>query len=284
MRPPAQFEIEKYANEIFTADIEDRAAAYAKHQARALAKARASNNSGASLPVLIKCKQERLRAEILLLAGAWVDAATIFAVALGDWAEKDLEKAAKQMAAGINSALRGELDLRAARTKRPRNSSGGEREIHSAMKSTLRRAHLRFKAQRIKIERGLEKGVRALELAPEGGKATAMQGEVLIAGANDYQKTASPGTESNEKVPASLKRTRREPHPNPEIILAGKNRITYDTASDILGVTKRRVSQLVLEGHLIPVGKGHAKQISTASISVRLCLPTNSEEGGNKKK
>ena len=155
MNPPSHMEIEKLAIEIFGAGIEDRTDGYAKHQAKVLSDARLTNNAGAYLPALIKCKQDRLRAEILLLADAWVESATIYAVALGKWAQKALEKAATQMAGGTNSAIRGGLDLHATRTRTPRSNSGGEREIHNAMKLALREANLKLKTQRIKAERSL---------------------------------------------------------------------------------------------------------------------------------
>jgi hypothetical protein len=84
--------------------------------------------------------------------------------------------------------------------------------------------------------------------------------------------------------PLSPKRTKRQPHPNPESILTGKDRVTFQTASTLLGVTERRVRQLVDEGNLETVGKGHAKRITASSISRRLNARTNSEESGNARK
>src|SRR5208282_1236861 len=88
----------------------------------------------------------------------WVEAATIYGAPLGQWAHKALEQAAALMAAGTNSALRGELDLHAARTRTARSNTSGEREIHKAMSSALREAKLRLTTQRIKTERSVRDG------------------------------------------------------------------------------------------------------------------------------
>jgi hypothetical protein len=152
---PSQFEIEKYADEIFSAGLGDRIDKYAKDQAQALAEARSRNNVGAYLPALIKCKQQSLRSQILAKADALVEAGTIYEVPLGEWAYKALEKDAVLMTAGTNSTLRGELDLHAARTRIARSNKGGEREIHRAMTAALGEAKLKLKTQRIKAERSL---------------------------------------------------------------------------------------------------------------------------------
>ena len=154
-RPPSQFEIEQYANEIFRAGLEDRIDGYAKKQAQALQVAGSTNNIGARLPALIQCKRERLRAEILILADAWVQAATTYNVPLGKWADKALEKAAVRMAGGVRSAFQGEIELHAARTRTSTSEKGGGREIERAMKSALGEARLRLKTQRIKVESAL---------------------------------------------------------------------------------------------------------------------------------
>jgi hypothetical protein len=154
MNPPSRFEIEKLANEKFQADLERRITGYAQKQARALAQVRSRGNSGGYLPALIECKQECLRTEILALADAWVEAGTIYAVPLPVWAEKALEKAAAEMAAGTASALRGELDLHALRT-RTQHHPVGEGELRSTLNSALRQGKLRIKTQRIQAERSL---------------------------------------------------------------------------------------------------------------------------------
>jgi hypothetical protein len=162
--PPSRFEIEKFANEKFEADLERRIDEYARKQTQALAQVRSRGNIGGYLPALIQCKQEKLRAEILVLADAWVGAGTIYAVPLPVGVEKALEKAAAEMTAGTVSALCGELDLMAKRTRIPQNNITGNREIESAMKSALREGKLRLKTQRIQAERSLRAGFpRALQ-------------------------------------------------------------------------------------------------------------------------
>jgi hypothetical protein len=94
----------------------------------------------------------------------------------------------------------------------------------------------------------------------------------------------APHLAAEQGVPGSPNRTKREPHPNPEAILAGKNRITARKTAELLGVSERRVRALVLENDLRAVGKGHAKQISVDSVRRLLSLSTNSEESGNPRK
>jgi len=164
-RPPSQFEIEQYANEIFRAGLEDRIDEYARKQAQALHEARSTNNIGAHLPTLIRCKRERLRAEILILADAWVQAGITYDVPLGDWAEKAVEKAAALMAGGVRSALQGEIDLHAVRSRAPRNT-GGTRELNSSLNSAVREAKLKLKTQRIKVEHSLEHNLKESATTP----------------------------------------------------------------------------------------------------------------------
>jgi hypothetical protein len=150
---PSRFELEKLATEIFQAGLERRIIEYVQKQAQALAQVRSRGNSGGYLPTLIRCKQERLRAEILALADAWVQAGTTYAVPLPRLAEEALEKATAQMTAGTVSGFRGEVELMAKRTRTPYSSGAGHREIESAMKSALREAKLRLETQRIRAER-----------------------------------------------------------------------------------------------------------------------------------
>jgi hypothetical protein len=96
------------------------------------------------------------------------------------------------------------------------------------------------------------------------------------------RKKSRPARPGGEKKVA--RREKREPHPDPESVLAGKDRVTVETAAELLGVTPRRVRQLVLEEHLDTLGIGHAKRISAQSIRQRLNLPTNLEENGNSRK
>jgi hypothetical protein len=80
------------------------------------------------------------------------------------------------------------------------------------------------------------------------------------------------------------KKTKREPHPDPEAILSGKTRVLHKTAATLLGVTVRRVRQLVVEGHLVAVGRGNARQIDVESIRYRLGLKRKTEDSGNARK
>ncbi len=83
------------------------------------------------------------------------------------------------------------------------------------------------------------------------------------------------------------KRRVREPHPNPEKFLEGKTRVTPQTSATVLGVTERRVRQLVAEGQLDTIGEGHARQIDAQSLWRRLGgskIRNPAETSGNSRK
>lgn len=67
-------------------------------------------------------------------------------------------------------------------------------------------------------------------------------------------------------APAKPGRHKRRPHPNPEELLAGKAVVAFDTAAAVLGVTLRRVRELVLEQKLRARGSGHSKKIEVPSL------------------
>jgi hypothetical protein len=162
-KTPSRFEIEKFVNEKFQAGIEDRIDGYAQKEAQSLAQVRSKGNIGGYLPALIHCKQEKLRTEILILADAWVEAGTVYAVSLPIGAEEALERAATLMTGGTNSAFQGEYVLMCGRTRRTPSGKGvaaGLRAITQSMRSALREGRLRIKKQRIETER-LTRGVPA---------------------------------------------------------------------------------------------------------------------------
>jgi hypothetical protein len=82
--------------------------------------------------------------------------------------------------------------------------------------------------------------------------------------------------------PTHLKR-RRAPHANPESLLAGKTVVTFDTAAEVLGMTVRRVRELVAEQKLNARGAGHSKKIEVSSLrkyAGLLEIRNNPEHGG----
>src|SRR5579862_114263 len=66
------------------------------------------------------------------------------------------------------------------------------------------------------------------------------------------------------------RKVKREPHPDPERLFGTKTKVPFDVAADALGVTVRRVRELVSEEHLKRIGDGHAAGISTDSLRARL--------------
>ena len=72
----------------------------------------------------------------------------------------------------------------------------------------------------------------------------------------------------SHRAPATTtkSRKRRPPHPEPESLLAGKVAVTFDTAAEVLGVTVRRVRELVVEQKLRSLGGGHSKKVEVSSL------------------
>jgi len=65
---------------------------------------------------------------------------------------------------------------------------------------------------------------------------------------------------------------RREPHTRPEEFLASKTRVSLSDTEMLLGLSKRRILELVDEGRLERVGAGHRKMFTVKSINQYLGL------------
>jgi hypothetical protein len=124
---------------------------YAEKRNQVLRQVRLTRNRGGYVPALTKCAGECLREEILALADAWVEEFTLRGIPCIAKADKDLDLTAREMAAGSNSALRGQLDLMSRRTGIPLNHSFGyiNRELGKFMSSALKEGRLRIKRQRL---------------------------------------------------------------------------------------------------------------------------------------
>jgi hypothetical protein len=168
MHQSTRHEVEGFANEKFRAGIENRLGTEAKKKAEALARVRDSGNSGGLLPALVECRQESLRANILAMADAWVEAGILYAVALGRWAEEKLEQSALQMAEGANSGLHCELNRLAVRTKRHIGNHSG-REIQQTLNTALREGKLRLKTQSVLHKRSLTESDPADDISQLNG-------------------------------------------------------------------------------------------------------------------
>jgi hypothetical protein len=152
-RPPRS-EIQQYADDTFDLARERLLTQDAQEQAHVLRKVSREGNVGGYLPALIKCKTEHLRKMILAQADAYVVAFKLYGEPADARAETDLRKTALEMAAGTISAVRGQLDLRAKRTRRPLEDPGSHlgREIEAAMKSAVKEGVLRLRRQRIESD------------------------------------------------------------------------------------------------------------------------------------
>jgi hypothetical protein len=77
---------------------------------------------------------------------------------------------------------------------------------------------------------------------------------------------------------------RQEPHPNPGSLFGRRQLQTFTTASTALGLSRRRLADLIDDGRLEAVGKGPARRITTKSLREYLQRPKNkSEESGRKR-
>lgn len=117
-----------------------------------LAQVRRTGNSGGYLPALIKCQAECVRDIILARADAYVEA--FAGVPCDTQAEKDLARAAEEIAAGSISGIRGRLKLRSVRLRIAEEGQGipWHLEIERAMHSALEEGDLRLERQRIKAK------------------------------------------------------------------------------------------------------------------------------------
>ncbi len=149
--------IERFADQAFSVARDRILREHAEKRNRVLAQARLTGNSGSYLPALVKWGAERVRDMILARADADVEAFTIHGVPSDARAETNLQTAARQIAAGTISAIRGELELRAKRTREHGDYPGGylNREIEGAMKSALQEGVLGLRRQRITAENSL---------------------------------------------------------------------------------------------------------------------------------
>jgi hypothetical protein len=147
----ARTEIENFATSAFAVARDRIVNEHADKKKSVLAQVGRTHNSGGYLPALTKWGAERLREMILAQADAYVEAFTIHGVPSDRQAEKTLEMAGMQFAAGTISGILGELDLLAKRTNRPQQAPGGyvNREINHAMGSALDEGKLRLQRQRI---------------------------------------------------------------------------------------------------------------------------------------
>ena len=149
---PARPEIEKFAIDAFAVARDRILGEYADKEKSVLAQVRRTHNRGGYLPALIKCQAERVRDIILARADAYVEAFALHRVASDRQAEKDLEAAAKQIAAGSISGIRGRLQLRSVRLRIAEEGQGipWHLEIERAMHAALAEGKLRLQRQRIK--------------------------------------------------------------------------------------------------------------------------------------
>ena len=100
------------------------------------------------------------------------------------------------------------------------------------------------------------------------------EGQAVSPNRESTFRGAAPGTDVAQFIPPRpeaaaprLRERRREPHPNPEELLAAKVNVTYETTAKVLGVGKRRIQQLVFEeGFLKRTGTERRPMITTASI------------------
>jgi len=107
------------------------------------------------------------------------------------------------------------------------------------------------------------------------------EGQAVSPNRESTIRGAPPDTDVAQFIPprldgaaSSLRAHRREPHPNPEELLAGKVNVTYETTAKVLGVGKRRIQQLVFEeGSLKRTGTERRPMITTASIREYLKKP-----------
>jgi hypothetical protein len=166
-RRPPRHEIEKFAKGRFALVRDDILAEYEKQKTQVMRQVGETHNIGGYVPAIISWGTRRVRAIVLALADAYVDECVRYDVPSDKRAEDDLQATARLSAAGTIAGIRGELSLRARRTRRPLQNPGGSlnREISRSMKSAIDEGLLNMK-QRIKSNGSKGTGHQAVGSSP----------------------------------------------------------------------------------------------------------------------
>jgi hypothetical protein len=121
-----------------------------------------------------------------------------------------------------------------------------------------------------------ERGPHSMEIAD-----TSANREEESIDRTELKQNPRPNLDAREFPPSEPTRSfasksslpRREPHPNPETLFGTRAVQTFRIASDALGLTRRRLTDLIEEGRLEAIGVGPARRIVTASLRKYLGLP-----------
>ena len=174
MSRPARNEIERFANDAFAIARDGLLKEQAEKERLVLSQVRATRNSGAYLPALVKLRADQVRDTILALADAHVEAFTLCRTPSDAQAEKLLKTSAQQIAGGSISAVRGQLRLRSVRLRIPEEGQGlpWHLEIERSMDSALKEGLLRLRRQRIQYQNS-ESSLQRESPTDSGGGARA---------------------------------------------------------------------------------------------------------------
>jgi hypothetical protein len=167
MNSTARPEIKKFADEAFAIARDRILVECANERTHVLGGVRLRGNSGGYVPALIGLAAQHVRRMILARADADAESFALHATPSDALAEAALQMTAKQIAGGAISAVRGELHLRAMRTRKHEGDPGGhlDQEVAAAMNSALQEGLLALRRQRISAKHPL--GLRAAPTAAE---------------------------------------------------------------------------------------------------------------------
>jgi len=154
MGHPARNEIEKHAKDEFAVAQERIAIRYGEEKHRELLQVSKRGNIGGYVPALTELAAKRVRRQLIALADAYVKTFNFFGVPSDVEAERSLESAGRQIAAGSISAVRGEIELIEKRLQRPLHNTGGlVRKIEQTRQSAMNAGKLLLKRQRIQFKK-----------------------------------------------------------------------------------------------------------------------------------
>jgi hypothetical protein len=150
--PSTRDEIEAFAEEKFSVAHDHIVERFPEKQNQVLNQVRTKGNVGGYAPALTKLATERVREMILAMADAYVEAFTICGAPSDERAESTIRRTAKEFVAGALSAIEGQLQLSATRTRQPKVLAPTGRAMQIAVNSAIKEGVLRLKSQRLKFK------------------------------------------------------------------------------------------------------------------------------------
>jgi hypothetical protein len=193
---PARPEIDKLADMAFGVSRDRILNDAGEKRNQVLHQVRLTGNSAGFVPALVKWAAERVRQMVLAHADAYVEAFSLHNMPSDALAETDLRTTAQQITAGTISSICGDLDLNNRRTGQQKSVPVGyvNRQISSAMNSSLQEGLLRLKRQEIMARNARKSDPAATSVNPTTPNVGIEECQVtgLMHSIEKWRQTAAP--------------------------------------------------------------------------------------------